>query len=221
MLKICYGNTNYGNAELVNYLKEQKEKNKKFRVIDVGGARVGWSREVCDVLVDLNANSPGSFSFNISIQDNWNDLLNYVNIYGKFDFAICTHTIEDIVNPGLVLTMLPKIAKQGYITTPSIRAELSNVESPNWLGYIHHRHIIDHSDKKIILAPKLGFVQHLIKDQLYLDTTVEEICIFWEDTIEYEFIMNDYLGPDVNTVLNEYLKFINKSYNQVIPNKWY
>ena len=221
MLRICYGNTEIGNQELIKYLKILKSNNKKFRVVDVGSTSGGWSTDLADVFVDINAYSSNSFRFNLSIQDEWTNLLNYVNVHGKFDFAITTHTIEDIGNPRLLLTMLPKIAKQGYITAPSIRTELSNVESPNWLGYIHHRHIIDHKNKKLVIAPKLDFIKHLIKTEFYYDPSLEEISIFWEDNIEFEFILDDYLGPNCQTVLTAYKNFINQSYNHIIPNKWY
>lgn len=42
----------------------------------------------------------------------------------KLDFAICTHTLEDLDNPGPVWELLPVVARRAFVAVPSKHAEL-------------------------------------------------------------------------------------------------
>lgn len=131
-MQISFGEVNEGRQKIANYIFHKKEQ-KKFNVIDVGGSATGWSVNVTDVFIDINPCDNSKLQFNIDIckESSWLPILDYVNKNGKFDYSICTHTLEDIYNPYLVLDVLPKISKAGVITTPSIRSELSFIENLN------------------------------------------------------------------------------------------
>ena len=95
-------------------------------------------------------------------QDAWLSLLELVEREGKFDYAICTHTLEDVYSPVVALEMMPRIAKAGIISMPSLWAELNHVESTQWLGFMHHRWIFDFDKEgNMLLLPKLGFLSSL------------------------------------------------------------
>lgn len=116
------------------YIEELKESKPNLSVIDVGGGINSWCKHtthVVDIFVD-----PGSkeefvqthpdrifFDFDITQRDNWKEVLDYVAENGKFDYAICTHTLEDISNPSLVCDMLQKIAKEALF--PSLQSMLN------------------------------------------------------------------------------------------------
>src|ERR1043166_6850718 len=60
----------------------------------------------------------------------------------QVDFLYCRHTIEDLHNPTLLLSEINRVAKAGYIETPSPLAELSRCTSGNhntFRGFAHHR----------------------------------------------------------------------------------
>src|SRR2546421_3716573 len=61
---------------------------------------------------------------------------------GQFDFAICSHTLEDVRDPIWVAGELQRVAAAGYIEVPALREELTyGVQGP-WVGWSHHRWLV-------------------------------------------------------------------------------
>ena len=94
------------------HLNRKKEGN--FNVIDVGGSIGGWSSNIIDAIIDFNEpvtymDKIMLFKCDITHPDSWKDVLQYVKDNGKFDFCICTHTLEDIMNPIFVCEQISKI----------------------------------------------------------------------------------------------------------------
>lgn len=90
-----------------------------------GGAREYFSRETW-IQRDLCAREPWPF------ED------------GAVDFAICSHTLEDLRDPLWVCSELRRVARAGYIEVPSRAAEQSRGwEGPRIAGLSHHRWLID------------------------------------------------------------------------------
>jgi Methyltransferase domain len=60
----------------------------------------------------------------------------------QFDFAVCSHTLEDVRDPVWVSGELQRVARAGYIEVPSLREELSyGIQGP-WVGWGHHRWLV-------------------------------------------------------------------------------
>jgi hypothetical protein len=60
------------------------------------------------------------------------------------DFAICSHTLEDLRDPLWVCSELVRVAKAGYVEVPSRAAEQSRGwEASRIAGLSHHRWLID------------------------------------------------------------------------------
>ena len=73
---------------------------------------------------------------------------------GQFDFAVCSHTLEDVRDPVFVCSELQRVAKAGYIEVPSRLEEQSwGVVGP-WVGWSHHRWLVDVSDDAIAFVAK-------------------------------------------------------------------
>lgn len=208
-MQITFGTIQNNRQDILNYITQEKQKS-DFKVIDIGGAVNGWTSNIIDMLVDKNTvDSNSSMQLDICVFEEWKKLLSYVEINGMYDYAICTHTLEDVYNPLLALEFLPKIVKAGVITMPSMRTELSKVESNNWLGYIHHRWIFDIIDGSILLIPKLELLSSLVGNSIKFIPEQEEIKYEWSGNIPYKVFMNNYLGPSPETVINSYKKLIN------------
>ena len=72
-----------------------------------------------------------------------------------FDFAVCSHVLEDVRDPVWVCAELCRVAKAGYIETPSRALEQSlGVEHPLYAGYYHHRWLVSHDKNGLILRHK-------------------------------------------------------------------
>lgn len=209
-MQITRGTTDNSRNEILQKIRNIKQ-SQSYTVIDIGGIVNGWTNEIADLVVDKNAiDSEKSMQLDICVYPEWDKLINHVLKNGKYDYAICTHTLEDVYDPFIALEMLPKIAKAGIITMPSLQAELSKVESNDWIGFIHHRWMFDVINGEMLIIPKLEFLSSIVKNLVKFNPALAEIRYEWVDEIPYQIFMNNYLGPDANTVISEYKKLINK-----------
>ena len=209
MLKISYLKTGVSRKRVLSEVAAAKAENPNYRVIDIGGDAIGWSAPIVDMVVDINSEpSEKSMKFDICKVSEWDRLLELVARDGLYDYAICTHTLEDVYNPFTALEFLPKIARAGIITMPSVITELSRIESKSYLGFIHHRWIFDKQGDEMLVVPKLSMLETLVEDTIKQDLDRDEICYEWEGSIEYRHFMNNFLGPNNHVVINEYAKFV-------------
>src|SRR3954451_13241386 len=62
---------------------------------------------------------------------------------GQFNFAICSHTLEDVRDPVWVCQELARVATAGYIEVPSRIEEQTFGVHGQWIGWSHHHWLID------------------------------------------------------------------------------
>jgi hypothetical protein len=150
------------------------------KVVDVGGGAAPFPR--ADYVIDampyekLGAGSDGNIHETLGIEphyseDRWiqTDLCDRRPwpIEDKaFDFAICSHLLEDIRDPIWVCSELRRIAKAGYIESPSRVVEQSKgIENPLHAGYYHHRWLITRNQGELEFRHK-PHVLHSVKDAI-------------------------------------------------------
>jgi hypothetical protein len=61
----------------------------------------------------------------------------------RFDFAICSQTLEDVRDPVGVCRELQRVARAGYVEVPTRLAEQSAGVEGDWPGWSHHHWICD------------------------------------------------------------------------------
>jgi hypothetical protein len=67
----------------------------------------------------------------------------------QFDFAICSHTLEDVRDPVWVGQELQRVAAAGYIEAPTVQEELTyGIQGP-WVGWGHHHWLLLMGEAKI------------------------------------------------------------------------
>ena len=178
-------------------------------VIDVGGS---WNSYLGSLITHtFDMHDPGMpgvhwFQGSINSYEGWKPIFDYVEKNGKFDFVNCTHTLEDLAYPEAALRYMPQIAKAGFIAVPSKFWELERKRI--FRGAHHHRWIFDSRGGDLTLWPKVNLIEYMIpynEIQDKIDTHRNtELRMFWEDTIEWKIINNDYLGPAFEDVVNYY-----------------
>ncbi len=62
---------------------------------------------------------------------------------GAFDFAVCSHTLEDVRDPVWVCSELSRVARAGYVEVPSRLVEQSFGVQGGWVGWGQHHWLID------------------------------------------------------------------------------
>jgi hypothetical protein len=104
----------------------------------------------------------------------------------QFDFVICSHTLEDIRDPVHVCAELQRVARAGYVETPSRLEEQSfGVHGP-WVGWSHHRWLVDVVDGGLRFVSKPGVLQawdHFPDGFSHsLPETDRTVSLWWEGT---------------------------------------
>src|SRR4051794_5609107 len=79
---------------------------------------------------------------------------------GQFDFAICSHTLEDVRDPVWVCQELQRVAKAGYIETPSRLEEQTYAVQGPWVGWGHHHWLVETDESPA--AIRFIFKHHLM-----------------------------------------------------------
>jgi len=155
------------------------------KIIDIGGAN-SFAHGKLDAVIDIRqpqADAKHKFIGNIDEPAIWDDVMEVAVNEGLWDYAICTHTLEDINNPMYALRMITTIATAGFIAVPSKYRELSRFSDPVFRGYIHHRWIYDVQDNSFIAYPKINYIEHP-----YFDSAVnslpgqDELIIEWDNS---------------------------------------
>lgn len=109
----------------------------------------------------------------------------------RFDFAVCSHTLEDIRDPVWVCSELVRVAKAGYIEVPSRLEEQSRGVHGPWVGWSHHHWLADVSAAGIefVFKPHVlhGAPQFSFPEGFAAALTANERVqtLFWEHEFEY------------------------------------
>ena len=201
---------------VLQHVRMMKARNPSYKVIDIGGSASGWSGSVVDALLDKfppkdNDSGITYFEVNLGVPETWSAVHEYVAHHGKYDFCICTHTLEDLALPHFVVSQMSKIALSGAISTPSRFSEFTRFEPAEpglptlHLGWIHHRWIYTFSDNVWLALPKLNFMDH---DPFFerlssrdLSQKYGELNFFWEGNVELQVLNDDFMGPSTQAVV--------------------
>ena len=205
-------------SSVLAYIASERQLRPEFSVVDVGGSVVGWSAGVANAIVDINPPRRGEtggiryFKANISRHDDWKALDDYTARHGKFDFSICSHTLEDISNPALVCRKLAAISHAGYIAVPSKFVEMARFEKRldsgmYYRGHIHHRWIFTIRNGELWGFPKIPFLEvDPFFDQIGRQVTHanRDMSFYWHEDLKLNIVNDDYLGPNVDAVISYY-----------------
>lgn len=188
-------------------------KENNYTSIDVGATARYWSYPECKTVVDsypVPENDVLYFNVNIENINDWTSVFEYVEKNGKFDYSICSHTMEDVFNPLELATILQKISKRGYIAIPSKFNEFTKLFSNQYRGDAHHKQFFDIVDETLMVFPKFNWIETDNRSDLILKNYVaNELTLFWEDELPIKVFGDGkpFIGDD---------SLINAYYNQLL-----
>jgi hypothetical protein len=125
---------------------------------------------------------------------------------GQLDFALCTHTLEDVRDPIWVCHELNRVARAGYIEVPSRLEEQSYGFQGPWVGWSHHRWLVDIAGDEITFVFKHHIIHgrarnHFPVGYRYALSARERVqWLSWEGSFRYR----EWLPTD-NTEIDAYL----------------
>lgn len=161
--------------------------NNKYKTIDVGASAMYWSYPECMFVADVVSNDKTDsrfFKINVEDKNTWDELLEYVKINGKFDFSICSHTLEDVFNPLDLIGLLTSISNKGFIAIPSKYDEYSYLYNNPYRGNAHHKQFFDIKDNSLIVYPKFSWSETDERSNEITNLNKGgELSFFWETKI--------------------------------------
>lgn len=200
------------------------------RVLDVGG----WAKPLAraDVVVDLMPYEtrglygepdpePERFDAESWLQLDICDRTPWPFGDGEFDFAVCSHTLEDVRDPIWVCAELARVARAGYVEVPSRLEEQSlGIHGAGWAGWSHHHWLIEHVEKGLEFVFKPHFLHSSPRFHFPAAfgaaLTAEErvTTVFWEgEPLAHEVIYTDSEG------LNHYLESFVKRHRHLCDDR--
>jgi Methyltransferase domain len=169
-------------------------------VLDVGGwarplARADW---VLDLMpyetrgeYGLDGTPPERFGADTWVRRDICDRRPWPFEDGRFDFAVCSHTLEDVRDPVWVCSELVRVARAGYVEVPSRLEEQSfGVHGP-WVGWSHHHWLVDVGDGSIEFVFKPHVLHARESDHFpegfhaTLDAGQRVQSLWWESGFEF------------------------------------
>jgi hypothetical protein len=118
-----------------------------------------------------------------------------------FDFVYCRHVLEDLYNPMHVCSEMSRVARAGYVETPSPGAEICrgiDVRSPGWRGYIHHRYFVWETDGLLSFMGKYPVIEHIdfsdeagLENALRKDPLLWNTYFLWEGGIRWQHLQHE------------------------------
>ncbi len=131
----------------------------------------------------------------------------------EFDFCLCTHTLEDLSTPFLVIREMSRVAKRGYIATPSMGKDMvfDHVDMTDYLcgpvrvpGLGHHKWFFVNDNGVLRVIPKNYAILYASAFHIVNWKGEDEMQFYWEKKIVTE-IVNELNTHDL---IKEYRRFI-------------
>ena len=150
-------------AQMIDRVRQSKAADPNYTVVDIGGRHNPWADEIVDAYVDIYEFETDKRLYIGDVNDV--DVWDVLESDGPFDFAICSHILEDIPYPMTGLKRLPKVAKAGFLGLPVKHREFANSRANYWLGQPQHHWIYGvrnghNGDPELVAVPKWHSIQY-------------------------------------------------------------
>ncbi len=140
----------------------------------------------------------------------------------EYDYVICNQVLEHVENPDAFLHEQMRVAKRGYLETPSVIGEyLFPKESHKWL--------ILELDNKIVMMEKSRLWQETRIDLGFLFLTwLQKTSVAYKlltetrpDIISMRYEWQDKIDYEINPTSSEFLHYFNGYWNEEMVRKFF
>ena len=112
----------------------------------------------------------------------------------SFDFAVCSHILEDVRDPVWVCSEMIRVARAGYIETPTRIVEQSlGIEHPLYAGYYHHRWLVSVHEGRLSFRHKPHSL-HALKDAIVTKVGAGELINSKYESLEFKWDLSFEFG---------------------------
>lgn len=131
----------------------------------------------------------------------------------EFDIVLCTHTLEDLPSPFLVMDEMSRVAKKGLIVTPSMGFDMkfTEIDFTDWLtgarrvpGQAHHKWFFVKEKDELKVIPKNFPILYTSDFQITNWSGEKEMVYVWNENIKY----TEFSSLNIHSLIDEYVKFI-------------
>jgi ubiquinone/menaquinone biosynthesis C-methylase UbiE len=193
------------------------------RVLDIGGSMRQHGEIKVDTLADMirPENAPYGpsklLAKNFTEVDITKDKLPFKD--KEFDVCLCTHVLEDLTSPFLVMEEMARVTKRGLIVTPSMGEDMvfTPIDYTDWLtgarrvsGQAHHKWFFVKEKDVLKVIPKNFSILYTKDFQIVEWRGEKEMVYEWSGSIKYK----EFIGINIHNLIDVYEKFLrsNKKY---------
>jgi hypothetical protein len=184
-------------------------KDNGYNSVDIGAGMDYWSYPECKNSIDfLEITKEDNVHYRVDLDKiSKSDL-----VFHKYDFSICSHTLEDIFNPFDVIDFLEKISHRGLIAIPSKFYEFSFLYENKYRGNAHHKQLFDIIDNKLVLFPKYPFIEVMEETNSIRDMKRgNDLYFYWEGNIPKKYFNEGFVFKSDAQVINTFYNELRKS----------
>ncbi len=208
-------------AELIKNLKIRK----KDKVLDLGGSMKQHKLIEVDTLADIIRPEEAPYGKSKLLAKKFVKVdftKNKLPFRDKqFDVVLCTHVLEDLPSPFLLLSEMERVAKRGFIATPEMGRDLvfSHFNLTDWgtgsrrvPGWSHHKWLFyspnsrKHKNSFVILPKNYGVLYSSMFHFVNWSGN-EEFRYYWKKKINFR-VVDDL---DLHKLITEYKKYVSKN----------
>lgn len=191
------------------------------RILDIGGSMDQHRHLKIDTLVDLIRPEEAPYrpsklcAKHFVKVDITKEKLPFVD--KEFDFCLCTHTLEDLYNPFLVMNEMQRVAKRGIIVTPSMGKDMTfcHVDLTDWLtgvrrlpGEAHHKWFFNKTGINTIrIIPKVYPVLYTSNFHITEWSGNPEFVFYWKNSFKVE----EAPALNIHELIDEYQVYFNRN----------